>query len=85
MSAHKLIDGKTAATRVLLQVREDVMHLREQDIEPALAVILEAIAPVPGGVGPMTLAFLMKNTVTAALAHHHALRSRSEAVCHSIF
>jgi len=44
-----------------------------------------AITPVPGGVGPMTIAFLMKNTVTAALAQHHALRSQSEAVCHSIY
>ena len=25
-----------------------------------------AITPVPGGVGPMTIAMLMKNTVTAA-------------------
>lgn len=44
-----------------------------------------AITPVPGGVGPMTIAFLMKNTVAAALAQHHALRSQSEAVCHSIY
>jgi len=25
-----------------------------------------AITPVPGGVGPMTIAFLLKNTVAAA-------------------
>ena len=29
-----------------------------------------AITPVPGGVGPMTIAMLMKNTVKAALVHH---------------
>ena len=29
-----------------------------------------AITPVPGGVGPMTIAMLMKNTVKAALLHH---------------
>eukprot|EP00049_Salpingoeca_infusionum_P011356 m.196357 g.196357 ORF g.196357 m.196357 type:complete len:392 (-) comp14908_c1_seq9:1792-2967(-) len=28
------------------------------------------ITPVPGGVGPMTIAFLMKNTVTAWIRHH---------------
>ena len=28
-----------------------------------------AITPVPGGVGPMTIAMLMKNTVKAALLH----------------
>ena len=29
-----------------------------------------AITPVPGGVGPMTIAMLMKNTVKAAKLHH---------------
>ena len=32
----------------------------------AVAPKCEAITPVPGGVGPMTIAMLMKNTVTAA-------------------
>lgn len=31
-----------------------------------------AITPVPGGVGPMTIAMLMKNTVKAALLHKDA-------------
>ena len=30
-----------------------------------------AITPVPGGVGPMTIACLLENTVTAALARRH--------------
>ena len=30
------------------------------------------ITPVPGGVGPMTIAMLMKNTVTAAAARRRA-------------
>lgn len=38
-----------------------------------------AITPVPGGVGPMTIAFLMKNTVIAA--RQQALRTPSEALC----
>ena len=54
------------------------------DFDSALPHVA-AITPVPGGVGPMTIAFLMKNTVAAALAQHHAQRSRSEAVCHSIY
>lgn len=33
----------------------------------------EAITPVPGGVGPMTIAILMKNTLTAAKIHHGIL------------
>ncbi|AOE67322.1 bifunctional methylenetetrahydrofolate dehydrogenase/methenyltetrahydrofolate cyclohydrolase [Pseudomonas fluorescens] len=54
------------------------------DFDSALPHVA-AITPVPGGVGPMTIAFLMKNTVAAALAQHHTLRSQSEAVCHSIY
>jgi methylenetetrahydrofolate dehydrogenase (NADP+)/methenyltetrahydrofolate cyclohydrolase len=41
------------------------------DFDSALPQVA-AITPVPGGVGPMTIAFLMKNTVTAALQQHHA-------------
>ena len=33
--------------------------------------IVEAITPVPGGVGPMTIAMLMKNCVAAAKAQHY--------------
>ena len=35
------------------------------DFDPAIAVAA-AITPVPGGVGPMTIACLLANTVTAA-------------------
>jgi methylenetetrahydrofolate dehydrogenase (NADP+) / methenyltetrahydrofolate cyclohydrolase len=28
------------------------------------------LTPVPGGVGPLTIAMLLKNTVAAALARH---------------
>jgi methylenetetrahydrofolate dehydrogenase (NADP+)/methenyltetrahydrofolate cyclohydrolase len=31
------------------------------------AAVAGAITPVPGGVGPMTIACLLENTVTAAL------------------
>ncbi len=36
----------------------------------AVSEIAGAITPVPGGVGPMTIAMLMKNTVKAALVAH---------------
>ena len=36
------------------------------DFEEALKVA-SAITPVPGGVGPLTIAMLMKNTLTAAV------------------
>jgi methylenetetrahydrofolate dehydrogenase (NADP+)/methenyltetrahydrofolate cyclohydrolase len=33
---------------------------------------VEAISPVPGGVGPMTIAMLLVNTVTAARIRIHS-------------
>ncbi|WP_312934230.1 bifunctional methylenetetrahydrofolate dehydrogenase/methenyltetrahydrofolate cyclohydrolase FolD [Pseudomonas sp.] len=53
------------------------------DFDSALPQV-SAITPVPGGVGPMTIAFLMKNTVTAARQQAHAQRSSPEAACRSI-
>jgi len=38
------------------------------DVHPDVAEIAGALSPVPGGVGPLTIAMLLKNTVTAALA-----------------
>ncbi|MGQ7817857.1 bifunctional methylenetetrahydrofolate dehydrogenase/methenyltetrahydrofolate cyclohydrolase FolD [Metapseudomonas furukawaii] len=46
-----------------------------------------AITPVPGGVGPMTIAFLMKNTLAAARLQHSDLPAtvqHPEAPCLSI-
>ncbi len=50
------------------------------DFDSALPQV-SAITPVPGGVGPMTIAFLMKNTVTAARQQALAQRSQPEAAC----
>ena len=36
------------------------------DVDPAVAEIAGALTPVPGGVGPLTIAMLMFNTVKAA-------------------
>ncbi len=33
--------------------------------------VASAITPVPGGVGPMTITMLMKNTVRACKVHHN--------------
>ena len=38
------------------------------DVHPAVADIAGALTPVPGGVGPLTIALLLRNTVTAAEA-----------------
>jgi methylenetetrahydrofolate dehydrogenase (NADP+)/methenyltetrahydrofolate cyclohydrolase len=38
------------------------------DVDPAVAETAGLITPVPGGVGPMTISSLLRNTVTAARA-----------------
>lgn len=40
------------------------------DVHPAVAEVAGALTPVPGGVGPLTIAMLLKNTLTAAEARH---------------
>ncbi|WNW10593.1 bifunctional methylenetetrahydrofolate dehydrogenase/methenyltetrahydrofolate cyclohydrolase FolD [Pseudomonas sp. DTU_2021_1001937_2_SI_NGA_ILE_001] len=50
------------------------------DFDSALPQV-SAITPVPGGVGPMTIAFLMKNTLIAAQQQALANRQPKEAVC----
>jgi methylenetetrahydrofolate dehydrogenase (NADP+)/methenyltetrahydrofolate cyclohydrolase len=36
------------------------------DVHPGVAHVAGALTPVPGGVGPLTIALLLRNTVTAA-------------------
>ena len=40
------------------------------DVHPDVAEVASLLSPVPGGVGPMTVAMLMANTVTSAEAQH---------------
>jgi methylenetetrahydrofolate dehydrogenase (NADP+) / methenyltetrahydrofolate cyclohydrolase len=42
------------------------------DVHPGVADVAGALTPVPGGVGPLTIAMLLKNTVTAAQARRPA-------------
>jgi len=37
------------------------------DVHPEVGDVAGALSPVPGGVGPLTIAMLLKNTVTAAM------------------
>jgi len=50
--------------------REEIFRARRStlvgDVHPEVAEIAGAITPVPGGVGPLTIAMLMFNTVKAA-------------------
>jgi methylenetetrahydrofolate dehydrogenase (NADP+) / methenyltetrahydrofolate cyclohydrolase len=38
------------------------------DVHPEVGQIAGSLSPVPGGVGPLTIVMLLKNTVTAAMA-----------------
>jgi methylenetetrahydrofolate dehydrogenase (NADP+)/methenyltetrahydrofolate cyclohydrolase len=38
------------------------------DVDPAVAGVAGALSPVPGGVGPLTIALLLRNTLSAAQA-----------------
>jgi len=40
------------------------------DIHPDVAEVAAYLTPVPGGIGPMTIAMLMSNTVSAAESQH---------------
>jgi methylenetetrahydrofolate dehydrogenase (NADP+) / methenyltetrahydrofolate cyclohydrolase len=40
------------------------------DVHPDVANVAGALTPVPGGVGPLTIAMLLKNTLAAATARH---------------
>jgi methylenetetrahydrofolate dehydrogenase (NADP+)/methenyltetrahydrofolate cyclohydrolase len=39
------------------------------DVHPDVAAVAGALSPVPGGVGPLTIVMLLKNTLTAARNH----------------
>jgi methylenetetrahydrofolate dehydrogenase (NADP+) / methenyltetrahydrofolate cyclohydrolase len=43
------------------------------DVDPRAAERAAYMTPVPGGVGPMTIAMLLKNTVAAARARRAAI------------
>jgi methylenetetrahydrofolate dehydrogenase (NADP+)/methenyltetrahydrofolate cyclohydrolase len=47
------------------------------DVHPEVAEIAGAITPVPGGVGPLTIAMLMSNTVKAAMLRRELHQSVS--------
>ena len=46
------------------------------DAHPNVAEVAGALSPVPGGVGPLTIALLLKNTLSAAEARTQKARGR---------
>jgi methylenetetrahydrofolate dehydrogenase (NADP+)/methenyltetrahydrofolate cyclohydrolase len=68
---HRLAPGE-AAERILAGDSQRLATLRRTgsvlvgDVDPAsVAKVAGALTPVPGGVGPLTVALLLRNTVTA--------------------
>jgi methylenetetrahydrofolate dehydrogenase (NADP+)/methenyltetrahydrofolate cyclohydrolase len=45
------------------------------DVHPEVAEVAGALTPVPGGVGPLTVAMVLRNTLTAA---EHRAETRAE-------
>jgi len=66
------VTDPTEAARIFAAYPERLEKFREKgwaivgDVHPTAAEIAGAITPVPGGVGPLTIAMLMSNTVKAA-------------------
>ena len=48
------------------------------DVDPEVFEVAGHVTPVPGGVGPMTIAMLLRNTLTAA-QHRRELRGTGVA------
>jgi methylenetetrahydrofolate dehydrogenase (NADP+)/methenyltetrahydrofolate cyclohydrolase len=44
------------------------------DVHPEVGLIAGALSPVPGGVGPLTIVMLLKNTLAAAEARRARYR-----------
>jgi len=45
------------------------------DVHPGVAEVAGALTPVPGGVGPLTIAMLLHNTLVAAEGRVGGVRS----------
>lgn len=65
-----LVDGdyvRPGATVIDVGIHRTPVGLRGDVLFEEVAQIIDLITPVPGGVGPMTIAMLMHNTLQAAL------------------
>jgi len=67
---HRFFSGTTAGNAK----REEAFRKKGStligDVHPEVAEVAGALTPVPGGVGPLTIAMLMFNTVKAAKMRH---------------
>jgi methylenetetrahydrofolate dehydrogenase (NADP+)/methenyltetrahydrofolate cyclohydrolase len=79
------ITDAAVAERIFAKYPAKLSRFREKgsvlvgDVHPDAAEVAGAITPVPGGVGPLTIAMLMTNTVKAARLRRARLRTAAEA------
>jgi len=64
--AERIFSGASARDAERLRQFRDKGSVLVGDVHPDAAEVAGAITPVPGGVGPLTIAMLMSNTVRAA-------------------
>jgi methylenetetrahydrofolate dehydrogenase (NADP+)/methenyltetrahydrofolate cyclohydrolase len=84
---NRIIDA-AEAERIFANFPAKLAQFREKgsvlvgDVHPGVAEVAGAITPVPGGVGPLTIAMLMSNTVKAARLRrgNTASMSKTDAV-----
>ena len=64
------VESEEAAADLLegdrLRAFREKGHAVVGDVHPSVAAVAGALTPVPGGVGPLTIAMLVRNTVAAA-------------------
>jgi methylenetetrahydrofolate dehydrogenase (NADP+)/methenyltetrahydrofolate cyclohydrolase len=64
------VDDPTQAAELVPESRREEFAKKGYalvgDVHPEVAEVASALTPVPGGVGPLTIALLLKNTVAAA-------------------
>jgi methylenetetrahydrofolate dehydrogenase (NADP+)/methenyltetrahydrofolate cyclohydrolase len=79
------ITDATEAERIFAKYPAKLAQFRRKgfllvgDVHPDVTEIAGAVTPVPGGVGPLTIAMLMSNTVKAARRRRGARSSSIEA------
>ena len=81
---NRITDAKVAE-RIFARDPAKLAQFREKgsalvgDVHPDVAEVAGAITPVPGGVGPLTIAMLMSNTIKAARLRRLNLTSAAAA------
>jgi len=87
---NRVTDGREAA-RLFANFPLRLAQFRDKgsalvgDVHPDAAAVAGALTPVPGGVGPLTIAMLMSNTVKAARLRRGGARTASAATATPVY